>query len=244
MSDSQTPPVAAEELVRQWRNPKRRLVCMGALWGTALAEFIDRMATALAEQATALAKINDIRNSIIGLQAFNWSEHAYPLVAALNKAGIEGLEYPEARANVGTLLERANKAEAEVAEQAKLHAYFVQLAEQQHREDEAHAQAAEATVAELRAEVERLTGLNTRAFKNYTEAEMRTSKIAAERDAARAALAPMRAVVDAARCIRHWHNTNYNPKTGETEGMVVSAQHVRELWSALAVLPPTPGDVT
>ena len=31
----------------------------------------------------ALDEINDIRNSIIGLQAINWSEHIYPLVAVL-----------------------------------------------------------------------------------------------------------------------------------------------------------------
>lgn len=62
----------------------------------------------------ALEKVNAIRNSIVGLQTFNFSEHAYPLVAALNAAGFEGLAYPESRANVGTLLERAAKAEAEV----------------------------------------------------------------------------------------------------------------------------------
>lgn len=59
----------------------------------------------------ALGKINAIRNSIIGAQTFNWSEHAYPLVAALNEAGIEGEPYPAAREYVGSLIERANKAE-------------------------------------------------------------------------------------------------------------------------------------
>lgn len=62
----------------------------------------------------ALTKINEIRNSIVGVQGFNFSEHAYPLVAALNEAGFEGLPYPEAMANVGTVIERATKAEAEV----------------------------------------------------------------------------------------------------------------------------------
>jgi len=61
-------------------------------------------------------KVNAIRNSIVGLQCFNFSEHAYPLVAALNEAGFAGTPYPDARANVGTLLERANKAEVRVAE--------------------------------------------------------------------------------------------------------------------------------
>jgi hypothetical protein len=61
----------------------------------------------------ALTKINGIRNSIVGVQGFNFSEHAYPLVAALNAAGFKGMPYPEARENVGTLIERATKAESE-----------------------------------------------------------------------------------------------------------------------------------
>jgi hypothetical protein len=64
---------------------------------------------------SALRKINDIRDSIIGLQALNWSEHVYPLVAALDAAGYEGMGYPEARAYYGTLLERAVKAEDALA---------------------------------------------------------------------------------------------------------------------------------
>jgi hypothetical protein len=54
----------------------------------------------------ALAKINAIRDSIVGHQQINWSEHIYPLVAALNEAGVKGLEYPEAKANIGTLHDR------------------------------------------------------------------------------------------------------------------------------------------
>jgi len=61
---------------------------------------------------TALLKINDIRNSIIGFQKINWSEHIYPLVAALDEAGIEGMGYPKAREYYGSLMERCNKAEA------------------------------------------------------------------------------------------------------------------------------------
>lgn len=68
----------------------------------------------VARLRTALTKLNEIRNSIVGVQGFNFSEHAYPMVAALNEAGFEGLPYPEARANVGTLIERATKAEAEL----------------------------------------------------------------------------------------------------------------------------------
>jgi hypothetical protein len=59
----------------------------------------------------ALAAINVIRNSIIGLQTLNWSEHVYPLVAALDAAGLEGMAYPEARAFYGTMLDRCNAAE-------------------------------------------------------------------------------------------------------------------------------------
>lgn len=61
----------------------------------------------------ALGKINEIRNSIVGMQTINWSEHIYPLVAALNEAGIEGMSYPEARENMGKLIDQINKAEAE-----------------------------------------------------------------------------------------------------------------------------------
>ena len=35
-----------------------------------------------------------------------------------------------------------------------------------------------------------------------------------------------RAVIDAARCIRHWHDTHDG-------GMIVSGEHVRKLWDAL-----------
>jgi hypothetical protein len=54
----------------------------------------------------ALRKISDIRDSIIGTQSVNWSEHVYPLVAALDEAGYPGAEYKEARKNIGTTLER------------------------------------------------------------------------------------------------------------------------------------------
>lgn len=64
---------------------------------------------------TALNKINVIRDSIIATQSLNWSEHAYPLVAALNEAGFTGLPYDEGRKNYGTLFERLNSAEAQLA---------------------------------------------------------------------------------------------------------------------------------
>lgn len=75
---------------------------------------IRRIQTKARGMHAALTKINEIRNSIVGAQTFNFSEHAYPLVEALKEAGFEGLPYPEARANVGTLIERATKSEAEV----------------------------------------------------------------------------------------------------------------------------------
>lgn len=57
-------------------------------------------------------KVNVIRNSIVGFQGFNFSEHAYPLVAALNAAGFEGQNYPEALAYFGSMLDRTNAAES------------------------------------------------------------------------------------------------------------------------------------
>jgi hypothetical protein len=86
---------------------------------------LETRATALSRDAAmdeALRKINEIRNSIVGLNTLNWSEHVYPLVAALDAAGYEGMEYPEARKYYGTLLERAVKAEDALAKQGASHA--------------------------------------------------------------------------------------------------------------------------
>lgn len=74
----------------------------------------------------ALLKINIIRNSIVGLQTLNWSEHIYPLVAALNEAGMVGMEYDDARPYFGTMLERTNLAEEK---EAKLRSAVKALAE-------------------------------------------------------------------------------------------------------------------
>lgn len=46
---------------------------------------------------TALAKIDAIRNDIIGRQKMGWSKHIYPMVAALDEAGYPGVGYEEAR---------------------------------------------------------------------------------------------------------------------------------------------------
>lgn len=67
---------------------------------------------ARAERAeSALSKINEIRNSIIGLQTVSWSEHIYPLVASLDQAGMAGMSHAEAKPKYATLLERAEQAE-------------------------------------------------------------------------------------------------------------------------------------
>lgn len=71
----------------------------------------DSSSESITEQQ-ALEGVNAIRNSIVGAQTFNWSEHMYPLVSLLNRAGYEGLPYPEAKVNVGTLLDRIAELEA------------------------------------------------------------------------------------------------------------------------------------
>lgn len=53
----------------------------------------------------ALAAINDIRNSIVGTQTVNWSAHIYPLVKALEEAGIRGEGYDIAREKAVTLID-------------------------------------------------------------------------------------------------------------------------------------------
>ena len=58
----------------------------------------------------ALTKISAIRDSIVGMQGFNFSEHAYPIVAALKEAGFDGCGYDIARANLGTLIEQRDAA--------------------------------------------------------------------------------------------------------------------------------------
>ena len=52
------------------------------------------------------------------------------------------------------------------------------------------------------------------------------SEHATECERLRAELAECSAVIEAARCMRHWHDA-------PNEGMVVSGSHVRELWKAL-----------
>lgn len=74
---------------------------------------VDCLRAEVSRLRDAIGKVNGIRNSIIGLQTINWSEHVYPLVAALKEAGMEGMDYPEAQKMYGSMLERTCKAEVE-----------------------------------------------------------------------------------------------------------------------------------
>lgn len=63
----------------------------------ALAKVICIAAEELEELRKSLAKIDAIRNDIVGRQLIHWSEHIYPLVAALHEAGYEGAGYDKAK---------------------------------------------------------------------------------------------------------------------------------------------------
>lgn len=65
----------------------------------------------LAALEAALKEIDDIRNSIVGTQTVNWSAHIYPLVAALERAGIHGQGFEQARTEAKTLIDRTIDAE-------------------------------------------------------------------------------------------------------------------------------------
>ena len=94
-------------------------MCSGEYCDDADPYHAEEFGTALDELValrTALAKINEIRNSIIGFQTVNWSEHVYPLVAALNEAGIEGMEYDAACQHYRTMFERLRVAEGRAEE--------------------------------------------------------------------------------------------------------------------------------
>lgn len=87
-----------------------------AEWMAQLAESRIQLAAAEKERdgyRDALQKVSDIRDSIVGMQGFNFSEHAYPLVAVLNAAGFKGKGYEISRASLGTLIEQRDKAEAD-----------------------------------------------------------------------------------------------------------------------------------
>jgi len=99
---------------------------------------LERM-TARAEKAeAALTKINGIRNSIVQRQTINWSQHIYPLVAALNDAGVVGDSYDQTR----------EKAKAEIeAARVEINAGMVAgLAAERARADAAEQMLAEAII--------------------------------------------------------------------------------------------------
>jgi hypothetical protein len=79
-------------------------------------EKVSALHTRIVELEELGRKVNDIRNSMVGMQGFNFSEHLYPLVAALNTAGFEATPYEDTRKNLGTIIEQRDKAEATVAE--------------------------------------------------------------------------------------------------------------------------------
>lgn len=69
-------------------------------------------AEARVQTLTTLAeKVDAIRNDIVGRQGFHFSEHGYPLVAALQEAGYPGVGYEIAVQNLGTLIEQTKAAE-------------------------------------------------------------------------------------------------------------------------------------
>lgn len=78
----------AEALRYEQANARERL---------AFLQRAERAESKLAAANAALEKINAIRNSIIGCQSVNWSAHIYPLVAALEAAGIKGDGYELSR---------------------------------------------------------------------------------------------------------------------------------------------------
>lgn len=70
-------------------------------------------AAAIERLLAGLTAISAIRDSIIGFQNVGWSEHIYPLVAALRDAGFEGVGYDEARKNIGRTIDALAAAEAQ-----------------------------------------------------------------------------------------------------------------------------------
>ncbi len=104
------------EMARENRCPPRRRqdtsVKFRAQGGFVITQLLDEVE----RQRQALAKIDEIRNSIIGHQAVNWSAHIYPLVAALDEAGFGGKGYDAAHDEALTQLDRIEKLEAELAE--------------------------------------------------------------------------------------------------------------------------------
>lgn len=68
---------------------------------------------------------------------------------------------------------------------------------------------------------------------NYTEEEIIKAMESYRKESSKELIEAFLEVFDKAACIQHWHDTLYNKKTNECEGMVVSAKKVRELWTVL-----------
>jgi len=97
-----------EDRTEEARGLLEQIDCAGECPGLEILRLRDRVAVLEAFGNT----VNVIRNSIVGLQTINWSEHIYPLVAALNESGFEADSYDVACKEHGTMLERTVKAEA------------------------------------------------------------------------------------------------------------------------------------
>lgn len=106
------------------------------------------LADRIAELEAFGRRVSAIRDSIVGSQQFNWSEHAYPLVAALDAAGFNGAGYKIASANFGTLLDRLEKAEAERDAERGLYRSSMAIASRNLEAMEAERDALRAQVAE------------------------------------------------------------------------------------------------
>lgn len=74
---------------------------------------IDADKARIKQLETCMTKIDEIRNSIVGYHQINWSAHIYPLVAALEEAGYEGIGYEEASKLAHTQLDRIKELEAD-----------------------------------------------------------------------------------------------------------------------------------
>ncbi len=69
----------------------------------------DELQAEVERQKQALLKINEVRNSIVGRQTVSFSQHVYPLVAALDEAGIKGADYATCRKQAEDEIERLTK---------------------------------------------------------------------------------------------------------------------------------------
>ncbi len=74
---------------------------------------VERAMERIKELEATLTTISGIRDSLVGFQQFNWSEHACPLVAALDAAGFVGVGHKIAAPNCNTLVNAKLKSDFE-----------------------------------------------------------------------------------------------------------------------------------